>query len=121
VTGTNLLRLSPRAMYRYERRQGEPSDQRHHWSSLDRGWRRTSDRRRRDDAWQGKMSVSGNLRDSATASYARSRAIDFGIEPRLFDHRDIHVHVPEGAPLCKKHRSPTQEPYASPTSTFAAL
>ncbi len=27
----------------------------------------------------------------------RSRAVDFGIEPPLFDRRDIHVHVPEGA------------------------
>ena len=25
------------------------------------------------------------------------RAIDFGVEPPLFDKRDIHVHVPEGA------------------------
>jgi len=34
---------------------------------------------------------------SAAASYVRSRAVDFGIEPPLFDRRDIHVHVPEGA------------------------
>jgi ATP-dependent Lon protease len=34
---------------------------------------------------------------SAAASYVRSRALDFGIEPPLFDRRDIHVHVPEGA------------------------
>src|SRR4028118_1328317 len=34
---------------------------------------------------------------SAAASYVRSRAIDFGIKPPLFDTRDIHVHVPEGA------------------------
>ena len=27
----------------------------------------------------------------------RSRALDFGIEPPLFDKSDIHVHVPEGA------------------------
>src|SRR5262249_42183362 len=30
-------------------------------------------------------------------SYARRRAVAFGIEPPLFDKRDIHVHVPEGA------------------------
>ncbi|MFZ2100483.1 MAG: endopeptidase La, partial [Oricola sp.] len=52
---------------------------------------------------KGKMTVTGNLRDvmkesiSAAASYVRSRAIDFGIKPPLFDKRDIHVHVPEGA------------------------
>ena len=52
---------------------------------------------------KGKMTVTGNLRDvmkesiSAAASYVRSRAVDFGVEPPLFDRRDIHVHVPEGA------------------------
>ena len=52
---------------------------------------------------KGKMTVTGNLRDvmkesiSAAASYVRSRAITYGIEPPLFDRRDIHVHVPEGA------------------------
>jgi len=52
---------------------------------------------------KGKMTVTGNLRDvmkesiSAAASYVRSRATSFGIEPPLFDKRDIHVHVPEGA------------------------
>ena len=52
---------------------------------------------------KGKMTVTGNLRDvmkesiSAAASYVRSRAIDFGIEPPIFEKKDIHVHVPEGA------------------------
>ena len=27
----------------------------------------------------------------------RSRAVEFGIRPPLFDRRDIHIHVPEGA------------------------
>ncbi len=27
----------------------------------------------------------------------RSRSINFGIKPTLFEKRDIHVHVPEGA------------------------
>ena len=52
---------------------------------------------------KGKMTVTGNLRDvmkesiSAATSYVRSRSVDFGIEPPLFEKRDIHVHVPEGA------------------------
>jgi ATP-dependent Lon protease len=52
---------------------------------------------------KGRMTVTGNLRDvmkesiSAAASYVRSRSIDFGIEPPLFEKRDVHVHVPEGA------------------------
>ena len=52
---------------------------------------------------KGKMTVTGNLRDvmkesiSAASSYVRSRAVDFGIKPPMFDKKDIHVHVPEGA------------------------
>src|SRR5258707_9406129 len=52
---------------------------------------------------KGRMTVTGNLRDvmkesiSAAASFVRSRAVAFGIKPPLFDERDIHVHVPEGA------------------------
>ncbi|MBB3951202.1 endopeptidase La [Aureimonas jatrophae] len=52
---------------------------------------------------KGRMTVTGNLKDvmkesiSAAASYVRSRALDYGIKPPIFDKRDIHVHVPEGA------------------------
>ena len=52
---------------------------------------------------KGKMTVTGNLRDvmkeliSAAASYVRMRSAAFGIEPPMFEKRDIHVHVPEGA------------------------
>src|SRR5215467_10649934 len=52
---------------------------------------------------KGRMTVTGNLGDvmkesiSAAASYVRMRAVAFGIKPPLFDNRDIHVHVPEGA------------------------
>ncbi|MFC3638561.1 endopeptidase La [Camelimonas fluminis] len=52
---------------------------------------------------KGKMTVTGNLRDvmkesiSAAASYVRARSVSMGIKPPLFDARDIHVHVPEGA------------------------
>ena len=49
------------------------------------------------------MAVTGNLRDvmkesiQAANAYVRSRSVDFGVPPSLFDKRDIHVHVPEGA------------------------
>ncbi len=52
---------------------------------------------------KGRMTVTGNLKEvmkesiSAAASYVRSRAVDFGIEPPRFDKSDIHVHVPEAA------------------------
>lgn len=52
---------------------------------------------------KGKMTVTGNLRDvmkesiQAANAYVRSRSHDFGIQPSLFEKRDIHVHVPEGA------------------------
>ena len=34
---------------------------------------------------------------SAAFSYVRSRSTHFGIKPSLFEKKDIHVHVPEGA------------------------
>jgi len=52
---------------------------------------------------KGKMSVTGNLRDvmkesiQAANAYVRSRSVDFGIAPSMFEKKDIHVHVPEGA------------------------
>ena len=52
---------------------------------------------------KGRMTTTGKLGDvmresiDAARSYVRSRAITFGIEPPLFDKKDIHVHVPEGA------------------------
>ncbi len=52
---------------------------------------------------KGKMTVTGNLREvmkesiQAANAYVRSHAVDFGIHPLLFEKRDIHVHVPEGA------------------------
>jgi ATP-dependent Lon protease len=52
---------------------------------------------------KGKMSVTGNLRDvmkesiQAANAYVRSRSVDFGIAPSMFEKNDIHVHVPEGA------------------------
>jgi ATP-dependent Lon protease len=52
---------------------------------------------------KGKMMITGKLGDvmqesiQAAASYVRSRSVEFGIEPPLFEKRDIHIHVPEGA------------------------
>ena len=52
---------------------------------------------------RGRMTVTGNLRDvmkesiQAANAYVRSRAVDFGIKPPMFEKKDIHVHVPEGA------------------------
>ena len=52
---------------------------------------------------KGNMKYTGKLGDvmqesiQAAASYVRSRGIDFGIKPTVFEKRDIHVHVPEGA------------------------
>nr|WP_239992063.1 endopeptidase La [Rhodopila globiformis] len=52
---------------------------------------------------KGNVKHTGKLGDvmqesvSAAISYVRSRATKFGIKPTLFEKRDIHVHVPEGA------------------------
>jgi len=52
---------------------------------------------------KGAVKLTGKLGDvmqesvSAALSYVRSRSITFGIKPTLFEKRDIHVHVPEGA------------------------
>ena len=52
---------------------------------------------------KGRFQATGKLGDvmkesiDAARSYVRSRAISFGIKPPMFDKRDIHVHVPEGA------------------------
>ncbi len=52
---------------------------------------------------KGAIKCTGKLGDvmqesvSAALSYVRSRSITFGIKPTLFEKRDIHVHVPEGA------------------------
>jgi len=52
---------------------------------------------------RGKMTITGKLGDvmqesiQAAKSYVQSRAQTFGIRPTMFNQRDIHVHVPEGA------------------------
>ncbi|MBL6617588.1 MAG: endopeptidase La [Reyranella sp.] len=52
---------------------------------------------------RGRVTVTGKLGDvmqesvQASNAYVRSRANSFGIKPVMFEKRDIHVHVPEGA------------------------
>ena len=52
---------------------------------------------------KGKMQITGKLGDvmqesvKAAKSYVRSKSIEFGIVPPVFEKKDFHVHVPEGA------------------------
>ena len=52
---------------------------------------------------KGRMKTTGKLGEvmkesiDAASSYVRSIAPEIGIRPPLFEHWDIHVHVPEGA------------------------
>jgi len=52
---------------------------------------------------KGKMQITGKLGDvmqesvKAAKSYVRSKSLEFGIIPPIFEKSDFHVHVPEGA------------------------
>ena len=52
---------------------------------------------------KGKMIITGKLGEvmqesiQAARSYVQSRSLEFGVKPTIFEKRDIHVHVPEGA------------------------
>lgn len=52
---------------------------------------------------KGKLTLTGNLGDvmkeSATTalSYIKAHAEQLGFDPEVFDHSDLHIHVPEGA------------------------
>ncbi len=52
---------------------------------------------------KGKMQITGKLGDvmqesvKAAKSYIRSKSLDYGIIPPIFDKKDFHIHVPEGA------------------------
>jgi len=52
---------------------------------------------------KGKMQITGKLGEvmqesvKAAKSYVRSKSVEFGIIPPLFEKRDFHIHVPEGA------------------------
>ena len=52
---------------------------------------------------KGRMQITGQLGDvmqesvKAAKSFVRSRSLEYGIIPPLFEKRDFHIHVPEGA------------------------
>ena len=52
---------------------------------------------------KGKMQITGKLGDvmqesvKAAKSYVRSKSLEYGIIPPVFEKKDFHVHVPEGA------------------------
>jgi ATP-dependent Lon protease len=52
---------------------------------------------------KGAVKTTGKLGDvmtesiSAALSFTKARALHYGIKPSLFEKKDIHVHVPEGA------------------------
>jgi len=52
---------------------------------------------------KGKMQITGKLGDvmqesvKAAKSYVRSKSLEFGIIPPIFEKKDFHIHVPEGA------------------------
>ncbi len=52
---------------------------------------------------KGKMQITGKLGEvmqesvKAAKSYIRSKSLEFGIIPPIFETKDFHVHVPEGA------------------------
>src|SRR5690606_29057179 len=52
---------------------------------------------------KGKVIATGKLGDvmkesvQAAESFTKARAAAYGIKPTIFERRDIHVHVPEGA------------------------
>ena len=52
---------------------------------------------------KGRMSITGKLGDvmqesvKAAKSFVRSKSLEYGIIPPLFEKNDFHIHVPEGA------------------------
>ena len=52
---------------------------------------------------KGKMQITGKLGEvmqesvKAAKSYIRSKSLEFGIIPPVFEKKDFHIHVPEGA------------------------
>lgn len=69
---------------------------------------------------KGKLTVTGQLGDvmkesaSIAYSYVRSNAKKYGIDEKLFETQDVHIHVPEGA-------TPKDGPSAGITLTTALV
>ena len=53
---------------------------------------------------KGRMQITGKLGDvmqesvKAAKSYVRSKSLEFGIIPPIFEKKDFHIHVPEELP-----------------------
>ena len=99
-TSTSSPACGSSATARPRRRTGR----RRHRPGLDRGRRRAADDRGGHGARQGQDEDhrQARRRDEGDRSRRRcatceSRATSFGIKPTMFEKRDIHVHVPEGA------------------------
>ena len=52
---------------------------------------------------KGRMQITGKLGDvmqesvKAAKTFVRSKSLDFGVIPPIFEKKDFHIHVPEGA------------------------
>ena len=52
---------------------------------------------------KGRMQITGKLGDvmqesvKAAKSFVRSKSLDYGVIPPIFEKKDFHIHVPEGA------------------------
>ena len=52
---------------------------------------------------KGRMQITGKLGDvmqesvKAAKSFVRSKCLEYGIIPPVFEKKDFHIHVPEGA------------------------
>jgi len=103
LTSRNLAQYAGVRKFRYG--QAEKEDQIGHTTGL--AWTQVGGELLTIEAvvvpGKGMIKSTGKLGDvmkesiQAAKSYVHSRCVDFGIHPRIFEKRDIHIHVPEGA------------------------